>query len=335
MDAADASPPEARGREADCRKRASPSSASENCGKQRAMITTASGRTMTKPKIHSKIMITRKPIFISAVLALATRVQTFAFHPPSGQTSNGRGNVLSPQRTSSSSPTLTTLNAVTKVEKSDEEWKQILSPEAYSVLRQEGTEPPNTSALNNIKDDGTFVCAGCGAPLFTATTKFDSGTGWPSFYSPIDGDAVELDVDYKLVMPRTEVRCNSCGGHLGHVFDDGPRPTGKRYCMNGIAMEFVPTGQDLELTKEVLDRVEESSGNRVQEPAMTVVPGIAFDAVVAFLFISSFVKQNADGQLLGLAGGIGGVFQFVPLLIGAFYVASALRKLVDLAGLDR
>mmetsp|Transcript_7689 Transcript_7689/g.16038 ORF Transcript_7689/g.16038 Transcript_7689/m.16038 type:complete len:289 (+) Transcript_7689:75-941(+) len=288
-------------------------------------------------------MITRKLIFISAVLPLTTRIETCNafFYPPSGQTSNGRGNVrlLRPQRTpTSSSTTLTTLNAARpKVEKSDEEWKQILSPEAYTVLRQEGTEPPNTSALNNIKDDddGTFVCAGCGAPLFTATTKFDSGTGWPSFYSPIDGDAVELDVDYKLVMPRTEVRCNSCGGHLGHVFDDGPRPTGKRYCMNGVAMEFVPTGQDLELAKEVLVRVEESSGNRVQEPIMAVVPGIAFDAVVAFLFISSFVKQNGDGQLLGLAGGIGGVFQLVPLLIGAFYVASALRKLVDLAGLDR
>ncbi len=229
------------------------------------------------------------------------------------------------------------LQAVAKVDKTDEEWRQVLSPDAYRVLREEGTEPPNTSPLNGIKEDGVFRCAGCRSPLFVTSAKFDSGTGWPSFYAPIDGDAVELDVDYKLVVPRTEVHCRACGGHLGHVFADGPRPTGKRYCMNGVAMEFVPMGEDLDITKEVMDRVEAAKGDvskQVQEPMMSVLPGAAFDGAVAALFISSFVKQSSDGHLLGLAGGIGGLFQLLPLLIGAYYAASCLQKLVDLAGLD-
>ena len=224
------------------------------------------------------------------------------------------------------------LQAVATVDKTDEEWRQVLSPDAYRVLREEGTEPPNTSPLNDVKEDGVFRCAGCRSPLFVTSTKFDSGTGWPSFYAPIDGDAVELDVDYKLVLPRTEVHCRACGGHLGHVFADGPRPTGKRYCLNGVAMEFTN-----DITKEVMDRVEaakEDISKQVQEPIMSVLPGAAFDGIVATLFISSFAKQSGDGHLLGLAGGIGGVFQFLPLLIGAYYAASSLQKLVGLAGLD-
>lgn len=125
------------------------------------------------------------------------------------------------------------------VEKSDETWRQALSPAAYQVLRRHGTERAGTSPLNAEKRDGRFVCAGCGASLFEAATKFESGTGWPSFYAPIDG-AVGTTEDRSLFMTRTEVHCAQCGGHLGHVFPDGPKPTGLRYCMNGVAMDFKP-----------------------------------------------------------------------------------------------
>jgi peptide-methionine (R)-S-oxide reductase len=123
--------------------------------------------------------------------------------------------------------------------KSDEEWRQSLTPEQFKVLRQHGTEPPGSSPLNAEKRQGTFKCAGCGQPLFVSDTKFESGTGWPSFTSPLEA-AVETEVDRSLFMNRTEVHCARCGGHLGHVFPDGPRPTGMRYCMNGVALEFEP-----------------------------------------------------------------------------------------------
>lgn len=129
-----------------------------------------------------------------------------------------------------------------KIDKSEAQWREELTPEQYYVLREEGTERAFTSPLNDEKRDGTFVCAGCGKPLFDADTKFDSGTGWPSFYAPLEDDAVTEHVDRKLFMKRTEVRCADCDGHLGHVFPDGPKPTGLRYCMNGIAMEFEPDG---------------------------------------------------------------------------------------------
>lgn len=121
----------------------------------------------------------------------------------------------------------------------DDEWKKKLTPEQYRVLRQEGTERAFTSPLNSEHREGVFACAGCAQPLFSSSTKFDSGTGWPSFYEPL-AKAVGTTTDYKLVYPRTEVHCANCGGHLGHVFDDGPEPTGKRYCMNGVAMAFIP-----------------------------------------------------------------------------------------------
>ena len=124
------------------------------------------------------------------------------------------------------------------VEKSDAEWKRLLTPAAYQVLRHEDTERPFTSPLNNEHRRGTFVCAADGNPLFDSRTKFDSGTGWPSFYQPISKAAVGTTVDRSLLMTRTEVHCSKCGGHLGHVFDDGPKPTGLRYCMNGVAMKF-------------------------------------------------------------------------------------------------
>ena len=125
------------------------------------------------------------------------------------------------------------------VVKYDAEWRRILSPMAYRVLRKEATEPPFSSPLNDEKRSGNFVCAGCGQKLFNALTKYDSGTGWPSFWRPIRG-AVGTKADYGLHLPRTEVHCSRCGGHLGHVFDDGPKPTGKRYCMNGAALKFEP-----------------------------------------------------------------------------------------------
>ena len=121
--------------------------------------------------------------------------------------------------------------------RSDEEWRKVLSPEQYRVLRKHGTERAGTSPLNAEKRTGTFVCAGCGQPVYRSDTKFESGTGWPSFWAPIDG-AVETSSDRSWFMARTEVHCARCQGHLGHVFEDGPKPTGLRYCMNGVAMKF-------------------------------------------------------------------------------------------------
>ena len=125
------------------------------------------------------------------------------------------------------------------IQKTDAEWQADLSPEAFKVLRKHGTERAGTSPLDKVYDEGTYSCAGCGTPLFLADTKFNSGTGWPSFFLPIDG-AVETTVDRTLFMSRTEVHCAKCGGHLGHVFNDGPKPTGLRYCMNGVSMNFEP-----------------------------------------------------------------------------------------------
>ena len=126
-----------------------------------------------------------------------------------------------------------------EVTRPDEEWRLILTPQQYAVLRQHGTERAGTSPLDAEKRGGVFVCAGCGNPIFVSDTKFESGTGWPSFYAPLEG-AVETSEDRKFFMVRTEVHCSRCGGHLGHVFTDGPEPTGLRYCMNGVAMNFKP-----------------------------------------------------------------------------------------------
>jgi peptide-methionine (R)-S-oxide reductase len=125
------------------------------------------------------------------------------------------------------------------VAKSEDEWKSILTQEQYQVLRKHGTERAGTSPLDKVYEPGTYVCAGCGTPLFTSETKFNSGTGWPSFYDPIE-NSVETTTDRSLFMTRVEVHCHNCGGHLGHVFNDGPNPTGQRYCMNGVSLNFMP-----------------------------------------------------------------------------------------------
>ena len=127
-----------------------------------------------------------------------------------------------------------------EVEKSDEEWRRILTPEQYAVLRRHGTEPPGSCALLHEHRPGTFSCAACGQRLFVSDGKFESGTGWPSFFAPLEG-AIGTSVDRAFGMTRTEVHCSRCGGHLGHVFPDGPPPTGLRYCINGIALDFEPS----------------------------------------------------------------------------------------------
>ena len=131
------------------------------------------------------------------------------------------------------------------VNKNPADWARILEPARFRVLFEDGTEAPWTSPLNEVKEPGTFVCAACHLPLFETSGKFDSGTGWPSFFQPIDPARIAVKRDFKLLAPRTEYHCARCGGHQGHVFDDGPAPTGKRFCNNGVSLVFVPKGQAL------------------------------------------------------------------------------------------
>lgn len=139
----------------------------------------------------------------------------------------------------------TVVNTIIKpLKKSKEEWKKLLPAASYNVLFEEDTERPNTSALNSEHRSGVFVCAACNLSLFSSNAKFDSGTGWPSFTYPIEGHIAKKS-DYKLVFPRTEYHCARCGGHQGHVFDDGPKPTGQRWCNNGVALKFIPKGTTL------------------------------------------------------------------------------------------
>jgi len=150
-------------------------------------------------------------------------------------TASGAGLVLLPGL----DLTALAVERIEKIVKTDAEWKKLLTPEQYEVLREEGTERPFTSPLNQEKRSGMYVCVACGLDLFPSKFKFDSGTGWPSFYDVLPGH-VETKTDYKLVLPRTEYHCARCGGHHGHVFDDGPQPTGLRYCNNGVALRFIP-----------------------------------------------------------------------------------------------
>jgi peptide-methionine (R)-S-oxide reductase len=141
------------------------------------------------------------------------------------------------------------MKPIEKLTLSDDEWRRRLTPEEYEVLREHGTERAGSGCFLGTKTPGTYVCAGCGNPLFKSGTKFESGTGWPSFFDPVDPSALTNIEDRSYGMRRTEVRCARCDGHLGHVFPDGPPPTGLRYCMNSVAMKHVPEGQPIELAK--------------------------------------------------------------------------------------
>ena len=132
-----------------------------------------------------------------------------------------------------------------KLSKTKDAWRRALEPDRYNILFEESTERAGSSPLNDEKRDGTFICAACNNPLFDSSGKFDSGTGWPSFFRPLAEDHIETKRDFKLILPRTEYHCARCGGHQGHVFNDGPAPTGLRYCNNGLAVRFVPRDEDL------------------------------------------------------------------------------------------
>jgi peptide-methionine (R)-S-oxide reductase len=208
------------------------------------------------------------------------------------------------------------------VEKTVKEWRETLTPDQFHVLREEGTEPPNSSELNNVKEDGIFTCAGCGSPLFVTRTKYDSGTGWPSFYAPVDENAVALSTDFKLIVPRTEVSCATCGGHLGHVFDDGPQPTGQRFCMNGVAMKFQAAAQNPELAAQV----EERTANAPYKLSVKqILPSLLINGITGGLFFQAFLNRM---ETTGLTSPVD-LFPIVPAVYFGVQAAQACEKLKE------
>lgn len=210
------------------------------------------------------------------------------------------------------------------IEKTDDEWKELLTPDQYYILRKEGTETPGASVLNQIsiekngsEDFGTFCCAGCGNPLFLAATKFESGSGWPSFYQPLSSSAVDLQTDYKMVVPRTECVCNQCGGHLGHVFEDGPEPTGQRYCMNGVAMEFFRDSERPELAEEA-SRMASEDPFKVS-PAQAL-PGVLINVLIGGLFLNAFLSSGRSTPVDFLI--------LLPVTYYGFLAARSIGKLI-------
>jgi peptide-methionine (R)-S-oxide reductase len=180
----------------------------------------------------------KKPIALLATLALTLAA---CGGPPDATAADQRGHDhQTTTAPAAAGPKGSKVQTIEKIEKTDAEWKQILTPEQYQVLRKQGTERAWTSPLNKNKEKGTYVCAACGLPLFSSETKFDSGTGWPSFYAPLSEANIGTETDRSFFQVRTEVHCARCGGHLGHVFPDGPKPTGLRYCMNGVSLKFEP-----------------------------------------------------------------------------------------------
>eukprot|EP00545_Synedropsis_sp_CCMP1620_P006092 CAMPEP_0119007540 /NCGR_PEP_ID=MMETSP1176-20130426/3078_1 /TAXON_ID=265551 /ORGANISM="Synedropsis recta cf, Strain CCMP1620" /LENGTH=256 /DNA_ID=CAMNT_0006959711 /DNA_START=22 /DNA_END=792 /DNA_ORIENTATION=- len=210
------------------------------------------------------------------------------------------------------------------VEKSTEEWQSILNQEEFRVLREKGTEAPFSSSVNALEttDQGILVCAGCREPLFTPRTKFDSGSGWPSFSAPISSTSVEYNVDFDLILPRTECVCASCGGHLGHVFDDGPQPTGLRYCMNGVSMQYMNKTVTASDDGGVIEQQLETEA--AQLPLVSILPSVAVNLGIAALFLNGWIhhEHRADVDPIGL------LLENFPLPIAAFYGYSAVKGLL-------